>query len=48
MTDHKPTPHHVYDEATNLDSFSVSRTGLLRLVRYAWDVREIPLQGSDR
>jgi hypothetical protein len=48
MTNHKPTPHHVYDEATNLDSFSVSRTGglLMAEVTYVEDVTAIPSEGQ--
>lgn len=43
-----PAPHHVYDEATNLESFSVSRTmrGILAQVVYVEDVTPIPLQGQ--
>ncbi len=43
-----PVPHHVYDEATNLESFSVSR--LMNLitaqVTYVEDVTPIPQQGE--
>lgn len=43
-----PIPRHIYDEATNLESFSVSR--LMNLitaqVAYVEDVTPIPLQGQ--
>ena len=43
-----PVPRHVYDEATNLESFSVSR--LMNLitaqVAYVEDVTPIPRQGQ--
>ena len=43
-----PVPHHVYDEETNLESFSVSR--LMNLitaqVAYVEDVTPIPQQGQ--
>jgi hypothetical protein len=43
-----PAPHHVFDEATNLDSFSVSRTmGLITVeVTYVEDVTPIPREGQ--
>ena len=43
-----PTPHHVYDEATNLESFSVSRQmGLITAqVIYVEDVTSVPSDGQ--
>jgi hypothetical protein len=49
MTEHtSPTPHHVYDEDRNLDTFSVSRTGglLTAEITYVEDVTDIPSQGQ--
>lgn len=39
-----PAPHYVYDEATNLESFSVSRlmNSITALVVYVEDVTPIP------
>ena len=43
-----PVPHHVYDEATNLESFSVSRLmrSIIAQVVYVEDVTPIPQQGE--
>lgn len=43
-----PAPHYVYDEATNLESFSVSRlmNSITALVVYVEDVTPIPQQGQ--
>lgn len=43
-----PVPHHVYDEATNLESFSVSRlmNQIIAQVTYVEDVTPIPTQGQ--
>lgn len=43
-----PTPHHVYDEAMDLESFSVSRSmGLITAqVTYVPDVTPVPLEGQ--
>jgi hypothetical protein len=43
-----PSPHHIYDEATNLESFSVSREmGLITAqVIYVADVTPIPGEGQ--
>ncbi len=43
-----PAPHYVYDEATNLESFSVSRLQNLitAQVAYVDDVTPIPQQGQ--
>ena len=43
-----PTPHHVYDETKDLESFSVSRLmGLITAqVTYVPDVTPVPLEGQ--
>jgi hypothetical protein len=43
-----PTPHHVFDEATELESFSVSRTSglILAEVIYVEEVTPIPSEGQ--
>jgi hypothetical protein len=43
-----PVPHHVYDEATNLESFSVARlmNMITAQVAYVEDVTPIPQQGQ--
>jgi hypothetical protein len=43
-----PAPHYVYDEATNLESFSVSRQMnlIMAQVAYVEDVTPIPRQGQ--
>ncbi len=43
-----PAPHHVYDEQTNLESFSVSRmmSGIVAQVIYVEDVTPIPQHGQ--
>lgn len=43
-----PAPHHVYDEATDLDSFSVSRTmrGLTAQIVYVEGTTHIPQEGE--
>jgi hypothetical protein len=49
MSEHRsPTPHHVYDEATNLESISVSRTmnRILAEVIYVEDLTPIPTSGQ--
>ncbi len=49
MPEHRsPAPRHVYDEATNLESFSVSRTmgRILAEVIYVEDVTPIPSEGQ--
>jgi hypothetical protein len=43
-----PAPHHVYDEATNLEGFSLSRqmNMITAEVAYVEDVTPIPQQGQ--
>ena len=49
MSEHRsPVPHHIYDEATNLESFNVSRQmgQILAEVVYIEDVTPIPIGGQ--
>jgi hypothetical protein len=48
MTEHRsPHPHHRYDEATNLEAFTVTRAGnILATTVYLDDLTPIPTEGE--